>query len=180
MSFISTMLGKEYPFFLSNESFGEMYYLYQIYSPGLCDDLTPTFSFTKISEKVGKLPQWGVDANNEPLLLPNGKDSDILHYLIGSKKGKKQYSSFLKTLLRKEGVEIYSDKDAFPNVKMVLGDKNNLQKTVIIYLRDALRWKSYSFKAGKKIELLYSPTEFIVFEFKETSNQELYLEPLAI
>ena len=179
MSFISTMLGKEYPFFLSNESFGEMYYLYQIYSPGLCDDLVPTFSLTKTNEKVDKSPAWGVDANNEPLLLPNGKDSDILLYLIGPKKGKKQYSSFLKTMLRKEGVEIFSDKNGFPNLKMVTGDRNSLQKTVIIYLRDALRWKSYSFKAGKKIELLYSPTEFIVFEFKENEDQELYVEPIA-
>ena len=180
MSFISTMLGKEYPFFLSNENFGESYYLYQIYSPGLCNDLVPTFSLTKINERVDRSSSWGVDSNNEPMFLPNGKDSDILHFLIGSKKGKKQYASFLKTLLRKEGVDIFSDKDSFPNIKMVDGDRNSLQKTVIIYLRDALRWKSYSFKAGKKIELLYSPSEFIVFEFKETEGQELYIEPIAI
>ena len=187
MSFINTMLGKEYSFFLGNEVFGESYYSYQIYSPGLSSDCTPLVSLTKVNEKVVPVMGWDYDAKDEngnpvPILLPNGKDSDILQYLMGPKKiGKKMNQSYLKTLLRKEGIEITAKNNKFPDVKMEIDDSSNtIQKTIIISLRDAIRWKSYKFKAGNKIDLLYSPTEFIVFEFKETENQELYLSPVAV
>lgn len=184
----TSMLGKEYPFFLGNDEFGEMYYSYQIYSPGISEDgEAPLVSFTKVNERVEKTTKWGNEdpkgkLENKvltPIMPPNGKDSDILHYLIGPKKEKKQYTGFIKTLIRKEGVEVTQSGDNFPFFKMIFGDRCSLQKTIIIHLRDALRWKSYIFRAGKKVELLYSPTEFIVFEFKETEDQELYLEPIA-
>ena len=183
----NSMLGREYPFFLGNDDLGEMYYSYQIYSPGISEDGdAPLVSFTKVNERVDKTTKWGNEDSKSkenkvitPIMPPNGKDGDILQYLIGPKKDKKQYTGFIKTLLRKEGVEVYSDGENFPNFKMIFGDKCSLQKTIIIHLRDALRWKSYIFRAGKKVELLISPTEFAVFEFRETENQELYIEPIA-
>ena len=175
----ATMLGKEYTFFLSNDnSLNEFYYSYQLYSPGLSDSGMPLVSLTKITEKIGKIKKWG-EKGETTSSLPYGKGSDILQYLMGSGKEKKQYHSFLKTVLRKEGVNIFSSGDNFPNIEMIFGEKNSLQKSVIIHLRDLNRWKNFRFLAGKQIDLLYSPTEFIVFEFKENDNKELYIEPVA-
>ena len=137
-----SMLGREYPFFLGNDDLGEMYYSYQIYSPGISEDGdAPLVSFTKVNERVDKTTKWGNEDSKSkenkvitPIMPPNGKDSDILQYLIGPKKDKKQYTGFIKTLLRKEGVEVYSDGENFPNFKMIFGDKCSLQKTIIIYI----------------------------------------------
>lgn len=175
-----TMLGREYPFFLSNDLLGEFYYSYQFYSPGVSDNFMPLVSLTKVNEKVDRYERWGVNEKNEPLMLPWGKDDDILRYLSGSQKQKKQMGSFFKTIIKRDGMETYSgSKGEFPAVEMVFGERNSLQKSIIIYLRDLLRWKSYRFQAGRKIDLLYSPTEFVVFEFKETADHELYIEPVA-
>ena len=157
----ATMLGKEYTFFLSNDnSLNEFYYSYQLYSPGLSDSGMPLVSLTKITEKIGKTKKWG-EKGETTSSLPYGKGSDILQYLMGSGKEKKQYQSFLKTVLRKEGVNIFSNGNDFPNIEMIFGEKNSLQKSVIIHLRDLNRWKNFRFMAGKQIDLLYSPTEFI-------------------
>ena len=175
----ATLLGRDYTFFLSNEnSLGEFYYSYQIYSPGLSDSGMPLVSLTKITEKTGKTIKW-TEKGVKSELQPSGNGSDILHYLIGPGKEKKQYVSFLKTVLRKEGINIFPNGNEFPNLEMIFGDRGSLQKSVIICLRDLNRWKNFRFLPGKQIDLLYSPTEFIVFEFKENSEKELYIEPIA-
>lgn len=174
----ATMIGRDYTFFLSNESLGESYYSYQFFSPGLSEYGIPTFSLTKITERFNKL-NWGTNNKEEAVPFPSGNDGDILQFLLGPKKYKKQYTDYLKTILKREGLSIYHNGKGFPHVEMVFGEKNSLQKSVIIHLRDSLRWKVYRFLPGLKIDLLYSPTEFVVFEFKETADHELYVEPVA-
>ena len=66
------MLGLGYPFFLNNSRLKDSYYYYEIYSPGLAEDLTPYLSLIKTGEKT--------------ISEPKEHGSDILAICIGSKK----------------------------------------------------------------------------------------------
>lgn len=189
-----TMMGKEFTFFLGNEQFGESYYSYQIYSPGLSDDHKLIVSLAKVTERV---PVKEVSDKNKKgeihvsTTLPHGKDVDLLSFLTGAIPAKwdaKKQLNYFKNLLNRgdeETIEVVApinkNKD-FPGIKADIYDKyNNNQRTLIINLRDNLRWRFYSFEPGKKFDLLYSTTEFVVVELKEDANtKEYYLEPIAV
>lgn len=164
---INSMIGEVYPFFLSNSNLEDSYYLYRIYSPKLSEDLIPYISLEKISEKT----------KNEPY----GHGTDILSICLGSKKNIEVNSvKLLSELLKKESPEIKGNNLEFPLIKLENG--NNIQKSIIIGLRDLLRWKIYKFQPGRFVDILWTPNQFIVFEIKggDKEEDEIYLEPKGV
>jgi hypothetical protein len=150
LNLTGTMIGYQYSFFLNNANLPEAYYLYQITTPGLDEHLTPYISLTKISEKT----------KTEPY----GKDSDILSMCLGSKKGvtPEAGKELLESILKKEGTVVKENGDKFPLATMVPG--NNMQRAIIIGLRDALRWKNYKFVPGRYVDLLWTSKDFILLK----------------
>jgi hypothetical protein len=171
-----TMLGYKCPFYLSNAEIGKSYYLYEIYSPNVSSKGNPTFALTKITERT--------DTTNEvSQYYPMGKESDIISYVANTKRVRKSNFEYVKNIYRNmEGVIVnntYNKKD-FPTVDMNIEDEGNtLQKQLIISLRDSLRWKSYRFSVGNYVDLLYSPTEFVVYQFVGGKDNTISLKPVA-
>lgn len=165
----SVMLGLKVPFFLSNT--GELnYYLYEVYSPGLDKELDPYFSLTKITEKTGK----GVF---------NGKDSDILSYVSGSKENIKPGFAvsivediFNRFDMREEkevhNIEKWRTRDSFPWISVEPG--NILQRRLVVGLRDKFRWKYYKLTPGNTIDLLWDKNHYLVVPI-EGDEDSIYL-----
>ena len=159
-----TFIGYQYPFFLGNTRLSDSYYLYQITTPALNSDLVPYLSMTKISEKT----------KSEPY----GKGSDIISVCTGLKKNIEEVSvKYLKAVTKKEDTEVVGNGKEFPWVTMTLG--NNLQKTIIVNLRDALRWRNYKFTPGHYVDLLWTSKDFLVFKICGDGKDSIWLEPEA-
>lgn len=179
MRTIDTMMGKCYPFFLENSVLSNSpYYLYELYSPCLSDKGVPTFSMRKLSEKV-----LDVHPKTGEYLYPIGKESDLLYYVANTKKVKKTFLEYMKGVYRNPEVFVseYCGKSGFPITELNLSDNfNTLQRQLVISLRDSLRWKSYKFAPGRQVDLLYSPTEFVVCEFVLSDSDTIKLVPKAV
>ena len=160
------LLGRVYPFFLNNADLSESHYLYQIYSPRLTSDLTPTISFTKISEKT----------NAE---TPSGSDLDIVSLLVNKKVASERVAEIFTEFLKfEENVKVEARQNLLPEI--ISSEESNIaQKTIIIDLRDTLRWKNYRFTPGRFIDILWTPTEFVVYEIKG-DNEKMWLEPVNV
>ena len=159
-----TMLGNQYPFFLNNGNLSDSYYLYQITTPGLNENLIPYISMGKISEKT----------KSEPY----GKGSDILSVCLGTKKGMPGTGvELLQDILKKENTKVKNNGKEFPLIDMVEG--NNMQKSMIIGLRDALRWKLYKFVPGRFVDLLWTSKDFIVLKICGDPKTGLWFEPVS-
>lgn len=164
---VNSMIGEVYPFFLNNQSPSDSYYLYRIFSPKLSKDCIPYISLEKISEKT----------KNEPY----GHGSDILSICTGSKKNieSKGIEYLNEYILKKECPVIEKNGQEFPLIEMENG--NGIQKSIIIGLRDSLRWKSYKFVSGRFVDILWTPKQFILFEIKEDKkNDSIWMEPVGV
>ncbi len=160
-----TLIGYQYPFFLGNTKLSDSYYLYQITTPALNEDLVPYLSMVKISEKTKS--------------DPSGKGSDVLSVCLGSKKNIQETGvEYLRGIVtRKEETEVKGNGKEFPWVTMTLG--NNLQRTIIVSLRDAIRWKTYKFTPGHYIDLLWTVKDFLVFKICGDGKDCIWIEPVA-
>lgn len=154
------LLGKNVPFFLNNANLAESHYLYQVYSPSITDDLTPTLSLTKVSENTLA----------HPVNSTAGNDLDIVAVCTGSKANEKSALNFISTSVKlNDGVIAVGQGD--DKLPYILADVTNSGiKSYIIGLRDALRWKNYRFIPGRFIDILWTENEFIVFEICGDKN----------
>lgn len=158
-------LGRSFPFFLDNRSFSS-YYIYQIISPGVSNDLTPYFSLHKISERTEKGEIYG-------------NDNNILSVIAGKKLSDKECVKFVEDLMKKDDPIVEINKNGFPYIE--IEETNNLQRVLITSLRDSIRWGRYKFADGKKIDILISPDEFLICNIKTNSNDDsIWLEPEAV
>ena len=162
LNLTGTMIGYYFPFFLNNSRLSDSYYLYQITTPALNEDLIPYLSMVKISEKT-KPDQ------------PSGKGIDILSACLGNKKNMPETGiDFLSNLLKKEDTKVVGNSKEFPWITMVPG--NNLQKTMIIGLRDSLRWKNYKFFPDRYVDLLWTVKDYIVLKICGDQKGNLWFE----
>lgn len=161
---INNMLGKMYPFFLGNYNFPDSYYLYQFSSPCLDEELNPMLSFEKIGERLK-----GKDANT----FNSGNGIDVLTACSGAGSE----LDYLNMITRRENTTIVENGKNFPNIEMV--DNINIQKSIVVSMRDTIRWKYYKFFPGRKVDILWSPFEFVVFEF-ESDKDFMWLKPVGI
>lgn len=156
-----SMLGYTYPFFLSNNNLSSAYYQYDIFSPALNDELIPYISLTKVNEKTKS--------------DPSGNDGDILAVILGSKKNiENEGLNYIVDMLKKESTEVVGNGKEFPWIEMREG--LGIQKSLIINLRDSLRWKNYRFSPDRYIDILWTPSEFIVFKICG-NDEEIWFEP---
>lgn len=163
-SITGTMIGNQYTFFLGNLNMGSSYYLYQINTPGLSSNVVPYFSMTKISERT----------KNEP----SGHDNDLLSICSGIRKiGPDEAVGYLKTVIKKEDTVIdKAEKGKFPLVELEY--TNGIQRSMILGLRDTLRWKTYKFQPGAYIDILWTVTDYLVFKICGDKDS-IWLEPVA-
>ena len=160
-------LGNYYPFFLNNYSLTDQHYLYQLYSPGINKDFNPYLSMTKVSEKT----HYG-----NP-----GKEIDILKVCIGktTEENKMTPLEYLEDIFGKGKLEIVMCGKKFPYIEIKEtpeGESLDIPRNLIINLRDSLRWKNYRFYPGRYIDILWSPTEFVLYKI-EADNENIWIEP---
>ncbi len=172
----STLIGNKYPFFCGNERLGSRYYQYQVISPGLAEDSTPLLSLTKLMEKT--IP------TNEETVVPRREvsfDRDLLRACMNTK----QYdlskegvlTEYLSRILVRENPEIIEDGKKFPSIKMKYG--NGLVRSLIVGLRDSLRWKTCRYFDGRLVDVLYTPKTFLVLTIK-VSDEKISFEPFGL
>lgn len=170
---VNSLIGNVYPFFLNNNklSTDPSYYLYQVVSPKLSPDLIPYISLKKISEKT----KLGSQAEYY------GKGNDVISICLGNKeKTRDKEVSYLKSLLWRENpiIDLPED-DEFPLIEMENG--NNIQKAIIIGLRDSIRWKNYKFQEGYYVDILWGQNTFMLFKIcGEKGKQEIWFEPFGL
>ena len=161
-------LGRQYTFFLSNYDLpNDNFYLYQIVSPGMMRDLeTPQISLKKVGEKC-KSGQQGFE-----------QDRDILTYCLGGKDGiDKKSVDWIKNLMRNENLFVGLDGTNFPRIEAL--EDRSVQKNVICGLRDTIRWKFYRFFQGRKLDILWTPNETVLFDIKG-NDANVWLEPVGV
>ncbi len=162
----NNFLGRKYTFFLSNYSLpNDSFFLYQVYSPGLTRDLDPVFSLKKLGErtKAGQSFDQG---------------RDLLSYVLGSKENIDQKGiEWLKGVIRNDDILVFNDGTKFP--KISISQDRSAQKNIICSMRDTIRWKNYRFFEGRKVDILWTPNEFVVFEFKADKTYT-WLEPVGV
>lgn len=173
----NTLIGKYFPFFTNNTAIGSSFYLYQVTSPGLDDKLKPTLTLTKVGEKTGK---DDFQANEETLSMNSG---DIIRLLM--KKNRKSLSDYVKkdlisTSTKKilgdgEPINVKENGSDFPIFSMDSGDL--ISRSIIINLRDSLRWNVYKFFDGKYVDILQNDNKFTIFKIHD-DGESLWLEPV--
>ena len=161
------LLGKQYTFFLSNYDLpNDSFFIYAITSPGMMKDLeTPLISLEKIGEKCK--PGQGFEQGR-----------DILSYCLGGKTNiDKRSIEWIKNLMRNEELFVSLDGTNFPKVEMI--PDRLVQKNLVCGLRDTIRWKYYRFFQGRKIDILWTPNEFVVFNIKG-DDSHIWFEPVGV
>lgn len=175
------MIGRNYTFYLENSEM-ENFYLYQIQSPKLNDDLKVLLTLEKVGEHTEK------GSGDFCVLSPNhGMQSiDVLATILKSKADIKNRSKELVGSLLSSGgkrgklgsIPLYDNgKNGFPMWEASFS--GTLTKTLIINLRDSLRWNKYKFIDGNFIDILWTPTQHVLFKIKE-ENQTLFIEPIGL
>ena len=162
----NSLIGNCYPFFLSNYNLSDSsYYLYRIISPSLSPDCIPYISLEKVSEKT----------KNEP----HEKGVDIISVCVGKKVNGSKAGEFVQSLLKREEVSnVVENNTKFPLIEMI--NSNSPQKILIVGLRDILRWKIYRFLPGRFIDVLWTPTKFVVFKIIAVDQEAIGIEPVAV
>ena len=161
-------LGRQYTFFLSNYSLpNDSFYLYTIVSPGMMRDFsTPLISLKKVGERC----KSGVQGFEQ--------DRDILTYILGGKEGiDKKSTDWIKTMLHKDDLVVCLDGTSFPRVESL--PEKAVQKSLITGIKDTLRWKFYRFFPGRKLDVLWTPEETVLFDIKGDSTS-VWLEPIGV
>lgn len=176
----NSMIGNIYPIFLSNNKLVEdpSYYLYRIVSPGLSPDLIPYISLEKISErtKIGN-PKEFCDSQKKKAIREH---LDVISMCLGSREGLEEKAvEFLQGILWRDKPVIDDGFPGFPLIEMENG--NNIQKSVIIGLRDTMRWKYYKLYPGNYVDILWTAKTYAVFKLcGEKGKEEVWIEPVGL
>ena len=172
-------LGNVYPFFLNNTDLGS-YYLYQLVSPGVDKHIDPMLTLKKIAEKtVG---------NDFHASEKNMFDTDLLSTILRSKKGvcKKGVKFIVQGLTSNlkdgkmyreridEGENLVMETNGFPWFAM----DPDIERSVIINLRDSLRWSRYKFRPGSYVDILTKPQEFVMCKIIG-DDKKIQLKPMS-
>ena len=128
----------------------------------MSNDLVPFFTITKISERTEKGELYGSDDNIISVINQNKKMSA------------EDNGIFVENLMKKDDPYVESNGKNFPLIELESGI--NLQKSLIVSLRDLLRWNKYKFADGKKIDVLVAPDKFLICNIR-TNNDTIWLEP---
>jgi hypothetical protein len=166
-----SLIGNYYPFYLNNANLGEEFYLYQITTPCLGEKCVPLISLEKAGERtLGKHycadeATWNMNHN------------DLFAHLFRTRyKISRRSAEYVANLLRKDHPVVYENGIGCPAVE--LDNDNNIQRAIIVHLRDEYRWKFYKFQAGRKIDVLWKKDSFMVFDIEGDEKEDsIWLTP---
>lgn len=164
-----SILNKNFTFFMTNDFGVKNYYMYQLVSPALSPDYIPYCSLRKISERIAFEG------------TASGADIDLIQELRGDKDRRKTVENavaYLEKLMERDRPIIDQPKteNEIPYLEM---DSIQAVRSMIITLRDAVRWKKYRFQAGKFIDILWTQNTFLIAKIMG-DDKEIWLEPVAI
>ena len=171
--FSNCMIGRYYPFFLTNgSSSGNQYYLYAIDSPSLSPNLLPYVSLRKMGEKTKVGSGFPGGNGNDLLNILIKKDSQDFRYIIDRKA-----VNLVREILRPFDVRVEKSSKNFPLIEF----KGNtaVQRVLIATLRSLIRQKYYKVSPNRFLDIMLTKTEYGVFRIKG-NNKELYLEPVGV
>lgn len=166
----NSLIGDYFNFYLSNtdsdESRGRGGCLtYQMISPGLAEDHTPLIGLYLVSSTG--------DEGSKNLLTFLVKPRDRKAGMTMD-----EAKIYLEEMLNREDPEVQMYKDyLMPMVKMK--QDAGIQKSMIINLRDAIRWRRYRFQAGAWIDILWTGNRYAIFDIVGDDN-EVWLEPRGL
>lgn len=187
------LYGNVYPFYLENNRLSN-YLVYQIYSPGVDDLFRPTLSLKLIGENLPFNSKKDKTPTRKELMNYHFNDLKIFNYSLKDNESAEgdelnnmaveSVNEMLKKfktdedLPRDRRFEVYQGKDGeFP--RFTLNPySTDPQKSVIIYLRNSIRWTKYKFAPGSLVDVLWTPNTFVVFKI-EGNNNEMWLTPQA-
>lgn len=164
----STLIGNYYHFYLSNQGLlkDNSFYIYQLGSPGFADEhLHPVLTLNKVAERT-RDNEFSAD-------WMKMNDSDLLATLLKSREDiSHKGAEYIANLLRRENPTVYgTSKDSkhdFPLIAM--GIDNSIQKSLIINLRNEIRWNNYRFFPGRQIDMLFTKDTFMVLKIQGDEN----------
>ena len=179
------MIGGYYPFFMTNEELGDTGYVYQITTPSYNKTtLRPYISLTKVCDKT-------FPAKGEKII---SRDNDILFYGLEEQyreslkdehgvvdRSKINWVGQVRRAVDIKGARVIPNiqKDGFPLIE-ITGTDLDIQKNLILNLRNNFRWKRYKIKEGNKIDVLWTKTTFMVFDIREGDDDSYRLVPCGL
>jgi len=177
----NTMIGYNYPFFLDNTSL-DYWYLYRVVSPKMLPDYTPLMTLQKVCEKTRSNDFSAIDfrLNHCDVLATILKTRKMFEgrgvkYLEKDIFGRQENESI------KNAKVVGNGPYDFPMYEFVSIPGNSTTKSIIVALRDSLRWFTYKFVPGAFVDILLTPRKYGVFEIKGDEKEEtLWLEPVAV
>ena len=166
---IDNMIGGYYPLFMGNEELGDAGYVYQLTTPSYSKTtLKPYISMTKVCDYVpSKTGEKTVSMDND--ILFNIMDEPYRNTFKDDKgnidRSKINWAGQVRRLIDAKAVKIIPNiqRGGFPLIE-ISGTDLDVQKSLILNLRAALKWRKYKISAGKKIDILWTRTKYAVFE----------------
>ena len=168
----NSLIGNYYPMYLNNSPLGASVYLYQVVTPGMSKRIVPLVSLEKVGEITRK--------EDFSATTKSTRSIDVISTLLGHSRQDIDHKSvdFLKDILGRTKPVIYTrGPEDFPGIEM--GMENDVQKSLIVNLRDNLRWHCYRFYPGRTIDILWTPTQFATFKV-EGDKEKIWLSPVAL
>lgn len=169
------MLGYVFPFFIGNKELGESYYVYKFNSPGLNEKLDPLMSLEKIGEKITH--GFCAEINAAGKVSMNG--SDLIASIIHTKKNIEEDAvEFINknVIFRSidKSFKVYKNGTDFPLIDLDI--TGQLQKSLILTLRDSIRWGTYRLTAGNYVDAITRKDIYTVF-YIDGNQDEISLIP---
>lgn len=168
------ILGNYYPFFINNGGrLGDAGYLYQVSSPCLDTKCRPVVNLEKVAEITRK---------DDPHAKEDFSDmmSSQLMAIILKNFNHPGAISHFKSLMSKDDPEIIDlGPTKMPGIILDNEEEEDNQaliRSMIVNLRDDVRWRNYRFYAGRLIDIFWNKTSFITAELK-SDGEEIWLEP---
>ena len=161
------------PFFITNPNtpeIGTPFYLYQVYSPCINEDNEFMKSLQLVGERTRK---------NDPHSTENkglNKNQDAILKVMFKGEMKDALDNLKNNILRVGNSRLEGRKYKMPMWKE---DDNNILRSLIVGIRDTVRWNEYRFNVGCLVDILLSPTEFGIYELVEAGNDKLKFEHKA-
>lgn len=194
---MDSLYGKVYPFYLENNRLSN-YLAYQVVSPGVDYLVRPYLSLKLVSENLPFNSKKDKIPTVQELMIYKFDDLKIFKYCIkdnesaeGVDLDNSAMESMEEMLKKFKPMKILGQVSADSDLYLYQETSgefprfsfnkytNDPQKSVIIYLRNSIRWTKYKFAPGSLIDVLWTPEKFVVFKIEGTDT-EMWLTPQAM
>ena len=177
----STLIGNYYPFFTTNNNLGDSGFVFLVSTPGYNKKtLKPYLTLTKVTEKTdrkGECDETEVIYATFPEEFKDGLKNE--KGVIERKKI--NWEEQVKRLIGNPTVKVVPAEapGRLPMIELGNSSDNSAQVSFIVNLRYNLRWKNQRIAKGQKIDVLWTKTQFAVFEICG-DNEMFWLKPIGL